>query len=401
MGSRAGDDRPATARVRTDPDRRWGGPSAGDSAGLEARGDEGYATRRPRVFYDWADIVEKMTATGTVGPRRVCVALRQLKRRGGLVFVTGPDGPAADRAMQRLFGASGADRRRLLVSTDDGETTIAGDVEDVRVVDRPTGDRPGAAGAGLQSLRAELIDAIAEFESEADGLAPGELRVVIDAVDPMVTAWGVERVDRFLRTVAALARGVRGLVGVRLRDPDALQVDGGAGPDVEDAPDRRGGRARRAHPDPTVPADGDWSGDGDAVDEGVRGTEGQSDSDGAPDRERERDGDRAIGRGTVGHRGSADDRRGVGRRGDVDSRRSVGRRTPPGSRRPTGRNWSLDLPVPDRFRQTTDAWIEVCDCDGTGDADAGGDGEDERDCQSGPAHRWHFPDVGTSAWVSL
>jgi hypothetical protein len=334
-----------------------------------------------------------MTATGTVGPRRVCVALRRLKRRGGLVFVTGPDGPAAERALQRLLGASAADRRRLLVSAGDDEVRVAGDVDDVRVVDRLADDRPADEGADLRSLRAELIDAIAGFETEAGGLAPGELRVVVDAVDPMVTAWGVERVDRFLRTVAALARGVRGLVGVRLRDPDALRGDDGDRADADDAPDRHAGSNRQDRPKPGDAAGGDPAEAGDRSH--GRGPERR------PDRAPGQDGgrDQASGRGTVGHRGSADDRRSVGQPGDVDLRRSVGRRAPPGNRRPIDRNWPVDLSVPDRFRQTADAWIEVCDCGG--DEERDGDGTDDRDCKPGPAHRWHFPDVGSSAWVTL
>jgi hypothetical protein len=313
-----------------------------------------------------------MTASGDVGPRRVGVALRRLKRQGGLVFVTGPDGPAADLAVRRLFGSPDATRRRLLVLTDPGSgARVASDFGDFDVIDdrRAADDRGDDPADELRALRAELLDAIATYESAEQGLEPGALRIVIDSVDPLVEAWGVESVDSFLRTLAAIARGVRGLVGVRVRDPGpdewaSARRDHRLGADGWDAdvpPSDAEAWVPTSESGDDTPATSAGTADGDTLDSEVDPDESASVGDDAS----------TIRRGGTGVRRSPPSR------GDASAQRSDGPSGDPTDRRPTGRHRVVTI-----FRRTADAWIEVRD-------------------EDGPIHRWHFPDVGRSAWVAL
>lgn len=163
--------------------------------------------------------------------------LRGLKCQGCNLLVTGvAPGPTECLAARRLLGAAEEPRRRILAFPDAapdrvGDYLPAGvdaDGPDVWVVEQGAATRtvpaaatgvdlpsPGDEGA-LSDLRRELVGAIGFFDQQAEGLGPAELRLGLHALDVPLAADDRRTVERFLRAVTAMVRGVKGMGHYRL-----------------------------------------------------------------------------------------------------------------------------------------------------------------------------------------
>jgi hypothetical protein len=166
--------------------------------------------------------------------------LADLKRNGCNILLVGTD--ALDSACQRLLGESSAGPRyRLFVTTDTGPPTAQARLASVQsgpysdaaaVVDWKADVRGGTAtdrggggnrddlgsrdGAGLRDssgpefrqlsvgsatlrdLGTAVEETIEEFETEADGLSPAELRLCFDSIIPLIADHEGRDVRRFL-----------------------------------------------------------------------------------------------------------------------------------------------------------------------------------------------------------
>ncbi|WP_227376904.1 DUF7504 family protein [Haladaptatus halobius] len=175
------------------------------------------------------------------GVRDLDAALRELKRQGCALLITGevPEHVTA-KATKRLLGDPNCGRKRLLAFTDATSehiddclpSGVKRNAPDVWIIDPCGIDRaiPSTAddielpkadeGSELNRLRQELVQAVGYFDDVAEGLDPAELRVSIDSLEYMLEANDLSPTERFLRTVAALVRGVRGMGHVHLPLPD-------------------------------------------------------------------------------------------------------------------------------------------------------------------------------------
>ena len=168
--------------------------------------------------------------------------LRELKRDGCHLLVTGEvDRHVSGRATRRLLGNPHCDRKRVLAFTDatadDVGHCLPVDVDrsdpDVWVVD-PNGSQRSvpadaadvelpvddADGSELSRLRQELVQAVGFFDDVHSGLGPAELRVGVASVAHLLDANDRAAVERFLRAIGALVRGVDGMGHVRVSLPD-------------------------------------------------------------------------------------------------------------------------------------------------------------------------------------
>ncbi|WP_339105058.1 hypothetical protein [Haloterrigena salinisoli] len=183
--------------------------------------------------------------------------LSQLKRQGASVLVVGAVRTEQRRDVcQRLLGqATAQPRRRVLVSTtgeghnmshlvdtDDSEpaTTTrvsyethsrsaaasdnsAQSMESVSVSD----DESPITTATLADLGIAISDAIKEFEHDDTSLAPGELRVAVDSLVPLLEEYGAERVFKFAHLTNGRTRDADGMIHYHLpmdRDSDVVSV---------------------------------------------------------------------------------------------------------------------------------------------------------------------------------
>lgn len=175
-------------------------------------------------------------------------ALARLKRRGSNILVVGPSDPGLRKAVsRRLLGdATTGPRRRLFVFTDGGNTYArlgngpAGP-DHVRVVSQPVATR-GAVAAGGESADAipretveggnpsalawAVTDEIGTFTRVAGGFSPGELRICVDSLGPLVDANDHRTVTRFLSTVTNRVRATGGMAHYHLAvDADDPLID--------------------------------------------------------------------------------------------------------------------------------------------------------------------------------
>lgn len=137
--------------------------------------------------------------------------LSALKERGSTLLVVGTvleDGHEA--VCDRLLGESGSSRRRLLVRTDGdcGAVPDADGGEQLVVV----GHKPGLPGPDsldappdetvgldpLDDLERAAVDAIDELTEMGDDPDPGELRLCVDSLRPLLAAHPEQRVGRFV-----------------------------------------------------------------------------------------------------------------------------------------------------------------------------------------------------------
>lgn len=172
--------------------------------------------------------------------------LSQLKRQGASVLVVGSVRPEHQRsASRRLLGhASDRDRRRVLVSTSSGdhhslvedssisdelrfvtyESQTRGAVASEPIDDHttPTIGDDGITADTLGDLGIAISSAIEDFETDADGLEPSELRVGVDSLLPLLEDYSTEQVFKFVHLTTGRVKDVSGMVHYLLPvEPDA------------------------------------------------------------------------------------------------------------------------------------------------------------------------------------
>ncbi|WP_266076320.1 DUF7504 family protein [Haladaptatus caseinilyticus] len=171
--------------------------------------------------------------------------LSEFKRHGCNILVTGRvSETTTNRTTIQLLGASTEERKRVLVLTGTtaryvnsklpAGTTI--DDPDVWVIDwgnderaitesvpMPTVPRP-VSDDGLRELRSEITSAVSFYDEWADGLGASELRFSLDSLIKPLEQHEQPTVERFLRTVTALIRGVSGMAHYHLPLPDDTEI---------------------------------------------------------------------------------------------------------------------------------------------------------------------------------
>ncbi|MFC4541125.1 hypothetical protein ACFO5R_04185 [Halosolutus amylolyticus] len=172
--------------------------------------------------------------------------LSQLKRRGASVLVVGSVRPEHQRsASRRLLGhASERDRRRVLVSTSSGDhhslvsepsisdglrfvtygsqTRSAVASEPIDDHTPPAIDDDGTTADTLGDLGIAISSAIEDFETDADGFEPSELRVGVDSLLPLLEDYSTEQVFKFVHLINGRVTDVDGMVHYLLPvEPDA------------------------------------------------------------------------------------------------------------------------------------------------------------------------------------
>lgn len=182
--------------------------------------------------------------------------LSRLKRTGASVLVVGSVRPHQQRDVcRRLLGqATAQPRRRVLVSTTGDSHDVSHQFDaDINASDtlkhvsyatqaRSTAatdtssdtiesDAPSLEASQTTTTLADLgiaiSSAIEELETEADGLAPAELRVGIDSLVPLLEEYGAERVFKFVHLANGRTRDTDGMIHYHLpmdRDSDVVSV---------------------------------------------------------------------------------------------------------------------------------------------------------------------------------
>jgi hypothetical protein len=84
-----------------------------------------------------------------------------------------------------------------------------------------------SAPPSLDSLVKAVTDAVVDRDAENGGLSPGQLRLLLEDLGPAVEAHAPDEVERFVRGVGAVVRGVRGMAFLRYPgiDPPTGLVD--------------------------------------------------------------------------------------------------------------------------------------------------------------------------------
>jgi hypothetical protein len=172
--------------------------------------------------------------------------LSDFKRRGCNILVTGRvSETTTNRTTMQLLGASTEERKRVLALTDtlaryansklpggtnadDPDVWVIDWGDDERAVSRSVAapSKPGDTSPeeSLQALRSDIVTAVSFFDEWADGLSPSELRLSFDSLIKPLEHCEQEAVERFLRTVLALVRGVSGMAHYHLPVPDSTPV---------------------------------------------------------------------------------------------------------------------------------------------------------------------------------
>ncbi|WP_327053905.1 DUF7504 family protein [Halomicrococcus gelatinilyticus] len=180
---------------------------------------------------------------GDDAPPDIDTYLQRLKRQGSLLLVTGTvDETISGIATRRLLGDPHCDRKRVLAFADavsddyvdyclpSGTTRRDADVR----VATPDGTRRGdpesegdAAGrvdrTDAERLRRGLTRAIAGFDANVD-LDPAELRVGVVTLVPFLDATDRSGVERLVRTLGEIVRGLDGMAHVHLPVADTAPV---------------------------------------------------------------------------------------------------------------------------------------------------------------------------------
>ncbi|WP_121821567.1 DUF7504 family protein [Halostella salina] len=167
-------------------------------------------------------------------------ALADLKRDGCNVLVVGGASESADRGVcRRLLGDAGEDTRtRLFVFTenvDARERVPEGFGDGDRVLlqhDAETAAEPPEWASAvdarmLSALCREFVAVVDEYEAEREGLDPGELRVCVDSLVPLLNDHASENVFRLLHMVTARVREADGMGHFHLpvgREADAVNL---------------------------------------------------------------------------------------------------------------------------------------------------------------------------------
>lgn len=174
--------------------------------------------------------------------------LKQFKRDGCTLLVTGAvSEDVTVQATRTLLGAPDAERKRVIALADSRRENVderlpsGVDVDDpdVWVIDQHADARsvpvaaqssdlelptPTADENELRHLREEVIVAINYFDEAEAGLAPSELRLSVSSLGRLVHEHGTSEVTRFVRSVTAMIRGVRGMAHFHLPRQDDDEV---------------------------------------------------------------------------------------------------------------------------------------------------------------------------------
>ncbi|WP_224332146.1 DUF7504 family protein [Haloprofundus halobius] len=188
----------------------------------------------------------------TPGQNSFTRTLSELKRQGCNILVVGSTAPDARQSLtRRLLGdATVESRKRLFVFTDGVHThenlgNGPRDADSLRVVTQSAVVRGALAAEslsgsnlggpvsreyveadGVGSLSWAIGDAIHSFES-GESLAPSELRLCLDSLQPLVEDHGVGAVRRFVSVVGGRIDSVSGMAHYHLSSPlDDPVVDG-------------------------------------------------------------------------------------------------------------------------------------------------------------------------------
>ena len=175
-------------------------------------------------------------------------ALASLKRRGSNLLLVGPAYESAHLpASRRLMGDADSPRERLLVLTDRDAargTRLPEDAEPVRTVEHRTLTRSAAARPApspaplsisgpdgephdsLVALGNEVADEIEAADERAGGLAPGQLRVCLDSLAPLLEEHDRQRVVAFLHAMTSDVDRVNGMAHYHLPVPRDAEVVG-------------------------------------------------------------------------------------------------------------------------------------------------------------------------------
>lgn len=136
--------------------------------------------------------------------------LAALKRRGCGLLVVGMAPDAHVDVCRRLLGDAVAKPRRRLVVLAGGTAGIeervpkAGSEGVIRVIDRRGPTRSAAttvaspSALDLQTLAADVDEALVELAPDDRSFTPAELRVCLDSVGPLLDAHGTDAVQSFL-----------------------------------------------------------------------------------------------------------------------------------------------------------------------------------------------------------
>ena len=169
--------------------------------------------------------------------------LEALRQSGSNLLVTGEVSQCVtNRASRTLFGDDIQDRKRVLALTDAGIATanehfpnnITYDESSVWLIDRGNRRRamPQAASSfgdelppldghnGLHELREEIVTAIGFYDDAVSGISSAELRLCVDSLNYLVDEHEIPALKRFLRSVGAVTKGVRGMAHYHLPMPD-------------------------------------------------------------------------------------------------------------------------------------------------------------------------------------
>ena len=174
-------------------------------------------------------------------------ALASLKRRGSNLLLVGPAYESAHLpASRRLMGDADSPRERLLVLTDrdvEKGTRLPNGAEPVRTVEHRSLTRSAARPApspcplfisgpdgephdSLVSLGNEIADEIEAADDRAGGLAPGQLRVCLDSLAPLIEEHDRQRVVAFLHAMTSDVDRVNGMAHYHLPVPTDADVVG-------------------------------------------------------------------------------------------------------------------------------------------------------------------------------
>lgn len=150
--------------------------------------------------------------------------LADLKRRGSaLLVVASGDGTALCRD---LLGSADESRRRVVVRAAEfeelpvpGEDTVvvdatASDARSTAAYEPESGDRYVAGGCDAGTVATAVTNEVER--AAADGLEPGELRVCVGSLDPLLARGDVGSIEAALADVFESIRSVDGMAHVHL-----------------------------------------------------------------------------------------------------------------------------------------------------------------------------------------
>lgn len=174
--------------------------------------------------------------------------LKRFKQDGCNLLVTGAvSEDVTVQATRTLLGSPDADRKRVVALGDSRRGNVherlplgvGSDDPNVWVIDQDAKQRsvPKAAKSAdvelptpaddrdaLSQLREEVVVAIDYFDEVNEGLSPSELRLSVSSLDRLAHEHDPDAVARFVRSVSAMVRGVRGMAHYHLPRPDDDEV---------------------------------------------------------------------------------------------------------------------------------------------------------------------------------